>query len=404
MCKILIMNGLDPKKKKLNWQFIMAMGEVMSEANNDGLGYAAVDKQGNVFGERWWWNYQAFAVRDRFTKPKKVEYSKYDKVKDNLKDFVSLEPVPEEEPIERYSNFGTITDEITAITLHARYATSGKEFINTHPFYDEATGTSLIHNGVIQNVSKADNIRSTCDSERILNKYLKHEVNKVPADIQNALDEVKGYFACGVFTKDANGNTVQDVFRSRANLGCALIKELGCVAFSTSLQDIVKVCNELGFTIVYKQASVKENTLVRFEPNTGKVILTKTYTDNSNPVWSSAYGNRGNSGGRYKDDSWYDEEWTKELEARRAKQAAQTATVHQFPSQSQVEEKRSELKSEAEVQATQDKAAEVIAQANAVDEIIERNSTDPMNESLAANDGWGLTEDGLIWEKKGYKH
>ena len=52
MCRLLIIPYLDPKKKKLNWQFISEMAELMSVGNTDGLGYTAIDKKGNMFGER----------------------------------------------------------------------------------------------------------------------------------------------------------------------------------------------------------------------------------------------------------------------------------------------------------------------------------------------------------------
>lgn len=269
MCKILVMAGLKPENADANWEFITRMGKEMSFSNRDGLGYTAVDKEGKMFGERWHVNEEAFILRPNGAIVKKL--SKY-------KDFVEGDIVP---MTGSYNRFGSLTSQITAITLHTRYATSGKEFDNTHPFVDLEKDTSVIHNGVIQNVTKEDNIRSTCDSERILNRYLARKVNTNPDNIQKMVNDLKGYFACGIITRDGEGKRVLDVFKSRASLFFCYIRELDCVVITTDDGNVRSVANELGLTVTNKM-KVHEDRHMRLDALTGEVMFVKPYNDTAN--------------------------------------------------------------------------------------------------------------------------
>lgn len=284
MCRILVASGLDEKNKELNWQFIQEMAARMSVVNDDGLGYTAIDKDGNMFGERWLNNDDAFDVRGEVKeKPKTLK----DEFLEKYKDFLNI-PYSYTSPVAKpsaYNSFGTLTDEIKAITLHARMATSGKEFANTHPFVDFDRDTSLIHNGVIRNVTKEDNIRSTCDSERILNMYLKHNINVEPDKIQDMIDELEGYFACGVFTKDANNKRVLDVFKSRAKLYAGYVEGLG-MFITTNDDDLKNVCKDLGLRLV-GLFEVTEDRHIRFDALTGERISVRSYRDTANQVKST---------------------------------------------------------------------------------------------------------------------
>ena len=53
------------------------MGDLMSPGNYDGIGYTAVDPKGEIFGERWLFNEEAFKQRkEKFTKPRKIDKEK----------------------------------------------------------------------------------------------------------------------------------------------------------------------------------------------------------------------------------------------------------------------------------------------------------------------------------------
>jgi len=274
MCKIAVITGLKPDNIENNWEFVQELGARMSNGNRDGLGYTAVDEKGKIFGERWLENDQAFDVRTNM-----------DKDIEKFGGFLKGATVPQ------YNAFGEYTDRIVAITMHTRMATSPKGLNNVHPFVDLSKETSVIHNGVINNWTAADNIRSTCDSERILNQYLDKSVMKHPTRLQQMINELKGNFACGIISKDGNGRRIVDIFRSRAQLGAVYVKELEAIVFTTDVSLVYAVAKEHGFHILAK-FDVSEDMLLRLDAVTGKPLLTMQYQDTAN-VYSSAYGNSG---------------------------------------------------------------------------------------------------------------
>lgn len=262
MCKLLIIPGLDPEKSEENWEFIEEMGKEMSDSNKDGLGYVSLNPTtNNICIERWHNNYEAFDVRGSDSSVAK----KY-------KGFLKAESVNH-----KYIQIGEYIKDLSAVLLHTRMATTAKTFNNTHPFYDEKTGTTLIHNGVIRNVEREDNIRSTCDSERILNKYLEHNIAVHPENIQKVVDDLEGNFACGVLAHDGK-EVIIDVFKSRASLYGAFIHELGCMVFATSIYNVQAVCKKLNLTITEK-FECKDDMLIRFRARTGEVLFTQEYND-----------------------------------------------------------------------------------------------------------------------------
>jgi len=321
------MAGLDPKKEDLNWKFIQTMGDLMSPNNFDGLGYTAADAEGKIFGERWLFNEEAFRNRkEKFTKPRKIDKEKTKKIREMYGDIVELEDEADLTPIEKYGTFGDVTPNISAITLHTRAASGIVCYPNIHPFVDEKQSISVIHNGFIRNHTKLDEIRSTCDSERILNMYIEHEINKTPADMQNFIDDLKGWFACGVLSLDQENRRVLDVFRTGASLSAAYVKELNTVVFSTAYEDIKKACRKLGLTIQSKAERTKEDTLIRLDALTGEKILSSKYMDTTNrsEAWSSDNWGRDHMGHNYNPT-----DWEKKAKERRDEEAAKAALKKQ---------------------------------------------------------------------------
>ncbi len=282
MCKILVIPGLDPGRKEVNVNFMAQMADIMSKGNDDGLGYAAISKEGNLFGERWLFNQEAFDNRKHtHTKGRKIDKSKVNHSKMALGGFVEMEDEPDYPSFQKFGQFGKVSDEVSAIILHARRATNTICFDNTHPFVDMERQVAIIHNGVISNHVTEDEIRSTCDSERILNMYLKHGIDKNPMNMQAIIDDLKGWFAVGGISKDKDNRWVVDIFKnSQPNLGCAFVKELDAMVFSTELNDIRTACRLLDYTIVSKSKSgVKDDMLCRFDAVTGKPLMTLKYKD-----------------------------------------------------------------------------------------------------------------------------
>lgn len=268
MCKIMVMSGINNTNRKLAWEFTKQMAMQLSPGNSDGLGYAAVTTDGELFGERWHKNSEAFVERPAPIASSEEELNIAKKYGGML--------IPEVKPI-RYNKFGVINeDSVAAITLHTRMATSGKEFINTHPFVRGST--SLIHNGVIGNARDLEMIQSTCDSEAILNLYVKHNVTNNIGNIQRVADKLQGYYACGVITETKKYGYVVDVFKDdRARLSAAYIRDMNILVFSTSLDDILTVCSKMGMEVAHKY-SVKAGIITRLSTLTGNPLETTKFT------------------------------------------------------------------------------------------------------------------------------
>lgn len=357
MCKIMVIAGLKPENVDNNWEFIQELGGRMSRGNDDGLGYTAVDEKGNLFGERWLYNDHAFDVR--VTMNKEI---------DKFGGFLKGSDTPS------YNAFGKYTDRIVAITMHTRMATSAKGLNNVHPFVDIERETSLIHNGVISNVVTADNIRSTCDSERILNQYLDKSVMKHPNRLQNMINELKGNFACGIISKDGQGRRIIDLFRSRANLGAVYVKELDAMVFTTDITLVNSVAKEHGYHILGR-FEVAQDMLLRLDAATGKPMLTMNYNDTAN-IYTSAYGNN---------EYW---KYNKNRHNNSSNYGRSEAEVKGLTDQTE--------KTDAQ------KAEEAIAKI--IDGELEKTSTavqkyDPLNEETAAEDGYFRSADN-VWMKR----
>lgn len=257
VCKLIMMAGITDETRANALAFIGEVHKNMSAFDKDGFGYAAMSSEGKLFGERWLYNSEAFETRESLTpRDRKL-----------INDYCGMIYKSE-----KYGAFGDVElDKMTAITLHARMATSGKAFYNTHPFVDGHT--SVVHNGVLSvNNPKHDYKNSTCDSEQILIKYLKNSVGETPTNIKQVTNKLDGYFACGVFSRDADEQPILDIFKDeRANLNALFITELNTVVFATSYEHVVKACETLNFT-VETIFSVAPGIMVRLNAITGDVI------------------------------------------------------------------------------------------------------------------------------------
>ena len=268
MCKIMVMAGINKTNRTLALEFTKLMAKQITPGNSDGLGYAAVTTKGELFGERWLNNNDAFVNRPAYDGLSKEEAGMIDRYRGFL--------IPEL-PVQTYNSFGKIDeDNIAAITLHTRLATSGKEFMNTHPFVRD--DTSLIHNGVIANASDLKMVQSTCDSEAILNEYVENHVMDKPENIRKVAGKLQGYYACGVFSKSKKYGNILDIFKdTRAVLDAAYIVDLRAIVFSSRLADIRAVCSQMGMSIG-RTFKVSDDMLLRLDPISGEVLTTEKFT------------------------------------------------------------------------------------------------------------------------------
>lgn len=278
MCKVLMISGITNETNANAVKFMKAMAPLMSSGNTDGLGYSAANTEGNLFGERWHKNDDAFVLK------KLIEVSN-----DKKDASLSLLSKVSKKPTHGYNYYNTAKPSnynsygevdlttMVALTMHTRMATSGKEFANTHPFYDPDADVSLIHNGIIRNDNEFDLKLSTCDSEAILVSYVNNKVNMEPESIQVMSNELVGYYACGILAKDSTNNRVLDIFKGNgASLHVTWVDQLNTLVYSTSSADIKTACEKLGFTHT-EVMEVNEGNLIRHNAFTGEAIHIETF-------------------------------------------------------------------------------------------------------------------------------
>lgn len=278
MCKIAMMSGIKPKYVKSAWELSKALAPYMSHSDDDGFGYAAITKTGDIFIERWLDNDLAFKYK---------EDNKHDKA---LKEQFGEALVPLES---NYTSVGKVDkNNAVAIILHARMATCAKGIKNVHPFIVD--NVALIHNGVISNhvqvLNKydANNTKlSTCDSEAIAFAYSGNKVGSVPAGIKEVGQDLSGYYACGVLSKTETGKPYMDVFKSAsANLYGAFIPQIDAFLYCTSLDILKTAVKDCGFTYM-RPHKIKEGLLIRHDAVSGKASVVSTFEERS---YSSYYG------------------------------------------------------------------------------------------------------------------
>jgi hypothetical protein len=271
MCKIMGIAKVNDENRDNAWAMVIALGDIMSRTQRDGLGYAAFDKQGRIFGERWLENKLAFTD---FSVNKKLTPAKIEKL---------------------YNFFGeeVLRKEAQSIILHTRMATCGRGLNNTHPFVDnlEAPNTAIIHNGIIANDDELEKKFSTCDSEVLVHLYQKHEVAKSLDNIKKVAAELIGWYTVLNLTTDATGRMVMDIYTDAPRLTSYFVKELDTRVYCTSGTDIEEAAEILEFTISDRQV-IKSNTAYRIDVLTGDLLEeTKTIgrSESSIPAGTIVY-------------------------------------------------------------------------------------------------------------------
>ena len=255
------MSGIKDETKDKAWEFIKVMSKEMSSPSSpesDGIGYAAIDSEGKLFGERWLNNKEAFKHQNVYGSGINDDLMKRFKI-------INMEKV--------YNNFGTINENIRSITLHSRSATSAKGLKNTHPFVEGFT--SVVHDGVIYNDDKLTKKTSSCDSEVILHEYVKLNIKDKIFKVKKLVNRLEGYYAMGIFSKMTDGTVILDILKdSHAKLDAFFIKELDTIVFATPRFNgsaVEDACKTLGFEILSKY-EVKSNKIQRLNALTGETI------------------------------------------------------------------------------------------------------------------------------------
>lgn len=297
MCKIAMMSGIKPTRIKQAWELSKALAPYMSKADDDGFGYAAITKKGDVMVERWLDNDQAF----RYKQDNKPD----SRIRSTLGSALTALD-------SGYTSVGKIErQQAVAIILHSRMATCEKGIKNVHPFV--VNGQALIHNGVISNhrtvIDKYDKNKtrlSTCDSEAIAFSYAANNVINNPEGIKVVGDDLTGYYACAVVGKDDKNNPIMDVFKSEsASLYATWVPQVEALVYCTSLEILKSAIKDCRFTY-YRPYKINSEVLIRHNAVTGEASPVAKFKERGYSYANySGYGSYDRSGYDSMSD-WHD--------------------------------------------------------------------------------------------------
>ena len=256
-----MITGVKPEKQKELREFMIAMAPLMSKTEQDGFGYAAFTDKG-FYGEHWLANDDAFRYRQIWNK-------KDTEIRNEFQG--ALEGDPRYHCFMERPNVDYDKENVFAMILHARMATTPKALKNVHPFVRD--GHVLIHNGMISNYQEKHLklINSTCDSETILNSYIDRKVSSTMSNIDAVAQDLRGSYTCGLMTKDADGQPILDLFRHSNPLGACYIRELDALVFCTSIWLVQQACDKLK----WKCGSffhLKDDQMIRMNAKTGRFL------------------------------------------------------------------------------------------------------------------------------------
>lgn len=276
MCKVFGVAGVNDKNRGSIIQIMKDISPSMTKMEKDGIGYAAMDKDGNIFGEKWLKPEHAFKIKKKRVVPASEVVSNLDQaILSQFQDVIDHSPSEKySRPIYDKFGEGNLKDAV-AFVLHSRFSTGTDNVTieNVHPFVNQ--GSALIHNGIVYNENKFMKTISSCDSEVLLNQYNLHNVNMDSRNLTEALLDVDAYFACLVLSQtimeDSSVVPILDVFQNGASLKIIHVHNLNATFFLTSATDLVELCKKKGWT-TSRYYDVKEDVLIRLNAITGQVI------------------------------------------------------------------------------------------------------------------------------------
>lgn len=293
MCKIMCVAGIKPEHVEKVEKLAQSSAKIMSRADDDGVGYAAITNTGQVYGEKWLNREEAFVTHSQ---PKVIVDPSVSYLQNLFGAMALWEKTPE--VANSYESFGDVTKEnitnTVALILHARKATVGAKTIsNVHPFVvqgdEHRPTTALIHNGSIVNHAKLTKTMSSCDSEVLLHEYLGNSMYHNPWGINQLSKAVMGSYAVGVLSSMWDGTTeipYLDVFKSNKELYAAYVPELETTVFCTSDFSLREALEDNKMTFK-NPIKIKDGYLIRLNAITGERIddlvafMTSPMYDNS---------------------------------------------------------------------------------------------------------------------------
>lgn len=276
MCRVFMIPHIAEGKLAKTQQFVKEMAKILSHSEEDGVGYAAITREGKIFGEKWVNKEDAFVLHHN-PEPDPVIKLMTDTFGNAAK--FRTEPKLQGLVYGRHGDLDNAKDAV-AVILHARKQTIGGLCVaNTHPFFYTANpnvegdvDAALIHNGSIANHEELTKITSTCDSETILNEYITNMMNHNPWAIHELSKKLYGEYAVGVLSSTfQNDETVPilDIFKSNKPLYTAWIPELETYVFCTMDYNINSAANVCNMTVQHMM-EIKDGNYLRFDCRTGR--------------------------------------------------------------------------------------------------------------------------------------
>ena len=263
MCKVACVANVNEKNREGVWTFLTLLGQLISYGNNDGLGYAAVDGQGKLFGEKWLVNETAFSG-----------------------DLTTIKNVTKANVHKIYDSFGPVNrDDARAIILHTRAATCDRKIENTHPFVNDKQNPTIaiLHNGIISNHMRFLKKYSTCDSEVFAHLEDRYKIGTDLANINKFIKQVQGWYTVLSLTVRPDGVPVMDAFTDTGLLCSYFVKELGTRIWSSQLRDVAEVARALQLTVTDPQ-QLKRGKAMRVSVASGDVLSVLHLAQGYEPV------------------------------------------------------------------------------------------------------------------------
>lgn len=279
MCKVLAIAGVKKGQQEMVRKLAVAAVAEFCSSDGDGFGYAAMTRDGLMFGEKWLDREEAFRIHKQTSSPRSLELL-MNRVSDVVK-------IPDYNDGVTYGTFGPkVTKEMwndtASFMMHCRKKTIGdKTITNTHPFYMPETkdneALALIHNGSITNHEKLVKMFSSCDSEVIMHEYLKETVMYVPENIKNVAKALIGEYTAIVLSKyfmdSDKAQIYMDIFKSNKDLHVGYVRELDNLVYCTAGKfSFEKLCKDAGLTIDHI-LEIEDGKLLRLDGMTGEMLL-----------------------------------------------------------------------------------------------------------------------------------
>jgi len=311
MCKVFGVTGITNKNRDKVIRVMKAITPRLCVVEQDGFGYAAINAEGEVYGEKWLDTNEAWKRRQEF---KEISVPESDKIL--LEKFgTSIEgdnPLLHTQGEQKYAKYGTgVLGDAVAVVMHSRFSTCGDKTINeVHPFVED--NTALVHNGMIYNDQDPIFYKtlSTCDSEILLHQYNMYGVAMDSRELPSSLDDVDAYLACLVLTntidKDKNTIPILDMFKADATLHITYVEDLDVCMFCTSSTAVEATCRVLGYK-TSKTFLLRDRMQLRLNAITGEVI-------EENDFVFEARNNNSTTNGETYYKSRYGENWKQAME------------------------------------------------------------------------------------------